>query len=159
MDKILKVPLVIKGISKLYDTTHSLCTPSDQTLLALWSQDLDVDLADVCGLSSDMYTHLLYVPDMWLFSASFYTVYTGPNLNCPVSITILTHYVIDVDRIVVHFYISFGNVYPWSLYSLTFRMYCRDCWNHIHSQPYLESCQTPSNYLNPRLCCFPLPNC
>ena len=46
IDTIFKASMAMKGlISTLYDATLSLCSPSDQTLVTIWSQDLKVDLS------------------------------------------------------------------------------------------------------------------
>lgn len=101
----------MKGlISTLYDTALSLCSPSDQTLLTLWSQGLNVDLAD--SWESYVYTHPLYVPDMGSFNASFYIVYIGQSPDCLIFIPTSTHCVTNVDRIVADLFICFGHVHP-----------------------------------------------
>ena len=48
IDTILRAPTAMKGlISSLYNTILSFRSPSDQTLLTIWSQDLNVDLSDL----------------------------------------------------------------------------------------------------------------
>ncbi|XP_028270679.1 uncharacterized protein LOC114441791 [Parambassis ranga] len=49
-DRIFKLPLMMSGVvSTLYNVLLSLCSPSDETLLALWSQDLGKDLTPLWG--------------------------------------------------------------------------------------------------------------
>ena len=156
IDTILKAPTAMKGlISTLYNTILSLCSPSDQTLETTWSQDLNVDLS---GLWESI---LLRVHSSsvcarhGLFNASFYIAYIGPSPDCPVFIATSTHCVINVDNIMVLLFICVGHVHPYIytgfLYSPLSLMYFKKLWSHVHSWPYLVSCQIPLNYQNPNL--------
>ena len=155
IDTILRAPTAMKGfISSLYNAILSLCSPSDQTLVTIWSQDLNVDLSGLWeSILSHVHSSSIYARHGVI--QCLYIAYIGPSLDCPVFIATLTHCVINVDNIMVLLFICFGHVHLYMhtgfLYSRLFLMYFKKPWNHVRSCPYSVFYQIPLNYRNPNL--------
>lgn len=139
---ILKAPMVMKGlISTLYDATLSLCSPSDQTLVTIWSQDLKVDLSDlwdsilsrvhsssVCARHGVIQCKLLQLHHIYSNIDPLFNKYR---------------------QIMVPLCTCFGPVHPCThtgfLYFLISLMYFKRFWSHVHSWPNWVFYQIPLN--------------